>query len=624
MADQNNPYADFGGSVATPAPSAAPQPPPTSAPQTPPDPYAEFGGQTAPQPKPPAQTVGDVTGDPTHILQDGKIVPIVKQALTSANTVGGIINNQDAGAAKGTQYEGYAKIGGALLGGITDHIMAGSPIEKLIQKANPNFHGTGPQYNARNILTNGTPLAGKTTGNDGPNVFTAPIVDAAQFIDKKSHPIGKAVAEVAQSLTSPESVGVLAATGGLGLVENPTALATANRLLSAGFSAQSIGEAYKNSKAFKAAYDKGEGDEAMYQLTHLVLNGAVAVMAGQHATGVKPTPSTAIGQKAGDAVANVPTVIKNAASNAADAVTAAPKKIISTASDTAEAIKPEWLTQRPETPSPQHGVPVRVESPLDSATVGKQIGGKDLSQEALDALQQHVGSDIPVGSSAKNRLVASVEPVARTINETASKMNDIVKDAPKFTTSVMQDNVFGDAKFTDEIDSLKKNIPPSVREGLSADVDDVMKDADKALNSIDPQEILEYRRQLGKQIDWDDIQKNPTTPKEVQNAARAKVYRAIGEKIHTDIPDTVELDKILQPNLELRSHLQRKVGERLVDDPHAATVEAQSEFKKGETTVKNNLHNEEVVKNWNRVKVGLVALGVTGGVIHEIDKLLGL
>lgn len=609
MSDQN-PYADFGGTVSATVPASQAAP---AAPQSQ-DPYAAFGGKAVQSAAPPpAQTVGDVAGDPTHILQDGKIVPIVKQALTGPNTVAGIVKNQDAGAATGTGYEGLAKVGSAVLNGITDHIMAGSPIEKLIQKANPDFHGTGPQYNVRNVLTNGTPFAGKSTGNNAPNVFTAPAVDAAQFIDKAKHPIGKAVAEVAQSLTSPESVAILASTGGLGMVENPTALGTASRLLSAGFSADSIAQAYKNSKQFKAAYDKGDREEAQYQLTHLVLNGAIAAMAGQHAAGVEAKPVTAIGQKAGDAVASIPGAVKDAAANVSDAVGSVPKKVSAAATKSVEAIKPEWLTKRPETPAAQHGTPVTVESPLDSATVGKQIGGKDLSQEALDALHGHVGENIPVGSTAKNRLVASVEPVTRTINETALKMNDVVQKAPSFTTSVMQDNVFGDAKFTDEIETLKKNIPPSVREGLSADVDDVMKDADKALNSNDPQEILEYRRQIGKQIDWDDIQKNPTTPKEVQNAARVKVYKAIGDKIHSDIPETVELDRILQPNLELRSHLQRKVGERLVDDPTAATVEAQSEAKKGSNAVENQEHNTAVDRNWNILK-GLGILGLAGGV----------
>src|SRR5262249_48164532 len=87
-------------------------------------------------------------------------------------------------------------------------------------------------------------------------------------------------------------------------------------------------------------------------------------------------------------------------------------------------ITPESFTKRPEPPAPQHGTPVRVESPLDGPTVGKQLGGKDLSQKALDALQKHAGDKIPVGSTAKNRLMAAVEPVSRTIAETSSKMND--------------------------------------------------------------------------------------------------------------------------------------------------------------------------------------------------------
>jgi hypothetical protein len=333
-----------------------------------------------------------------------------------------------------------------------------------------------------------------------------------------------------------------------------------------------------------------------------------SLIALEHASAIAKAGGEVIGKTA-ELVKKVPGKTVELAGNVGDTV-----------SNTASAIRPESLTPRTETPAPQHGTPSRIEAPLDGPTVGKQLGGKDLSAEALKTLQDHVGENIPVGSSAKNRLVAAVEPVTKTIQDTAGNMNDVVKDAHPFTTTVMQDNVFGSAKFTDEIESLKTNIPPSVRKGLSADVDDVMQDANKALNSNDPQEVLEYRRQLGKQIDWDQIEKNPTTPKEVQNAARAKLYRAIGDKIHSEIPETVELDKTLQPNLELRSHLERKVGSRLVDDPHAATVEAQSELKKGQTTVENALHNEQVQKNWQRVKGGLIALGVSGGLLHELSK----
>jgi hypothetical protein len=197
-----------------------------------------------------------------------------------------------------------------------------------------------------------------------------------------------------------------------------------------------------------------------------------------------------------------------------------------------------------------------------------------------------------------------------------------VKDAKPFTTSVAQDSVFGEGKLNSDLETMKKNLPASDRVKLSADVDDVLEDADKALNSQDPAYVLEQRRILGNRIDWDAIEKNPSTPAEVQNAARARVYKALTDKIHDEIPDTVPVDKDLQPNLELRSHMVRKLGQRVIDDPHAATVEAQSEFKKGQTTVENDLHNEQVAKNWGYVKAALIAAGVGGGVITGIEKIL--
>ena len=56
--------------------------------------------------------------------------------------------------------------------------------------------------------------------------------------------------------------------------------------------------------------------------------------------------------------------------------------------------------------------------------------------------------------------------------------------------------------------------------------------------------------------------------------------------------------------------MQSKLGERVVDDPHAATVEAQSELKKGQTTVENALHNEKVVRNQAILKAVLKAIGI--------------
>jgi hypothetical protein len=360
-----------------------------------------------------------------------------------------------------------------------------------------------------------------------------------------------------------------------------------------------------------------------------------AGMARELSEGARPggnlaTPLTRQILDAGTAVAGEGLGAGEAAGDLADAATQTAGKVASKikelpskAVETAQDIKPEWLTKRAETPSPQHGAPVKVESPLDGPTVGKQLGGKDLSQEALDALQDHVGDKIPVGSTAKNRLTAAVEPVTKAISDTASKMNNLVRDAHSFTTSVAQDNVFGEGTLNTAIDQIKNNLPPSVRENLSGDIDAVIQDADKALNSTSPAEVLEARRKLGNSIDWDRIERNPSTPAEAQNVAKAKVYRALGDKIHAEIPETSELDKVMQPNLELRSHLQSKVGERLVDDPHAATVEAESEFKKGKTQIENQVHNDQVAKNWGRIKTSLLVAGVSGGVIHTLGKLIG-
>lgn len=172
---------------------------------------------------------------------------------------------------KGNIRQGLGKVYDSENGSM--HVVQGSPIEKIIQTFNPSFQGgiTPTEFERQHHETY-APLEN-------------PVVDAAQFIDKEKHPIWKAVAESAQSLTSPENVAIMASTGGFGLVESPKALGMANRLLSSGFSAQAIGQAYQHLKDFKDAYDSGNTSEALYQLTHSVLSGALAYTAGSHATG---------------------------------------------------------------------------------------------------------------------------------------------------------------------------------------------------------------------------------------------------------------------------------------------------------------------------------------------------
>jgi hypothetical protein len=177
----------------------------------------------------------------------------------------------------------------------------------------------------------------------------------------------------------------------------------------------------------------------------------------------------------------------------------------------------------------------------------------------VKTLQSHVGEKTPVGSTPKTQALAAAEPVQNLISQTSSKMNRIVRDAPQFTTNIETDAGFGNNNLTSEIEAIKKNLPASEKLKLSQDADAVLEDASDILKSTDPAKVVEYRRQLGNSIDWENISKNPETPKEVQNVTRAKVYRAITGKIHSEVPETAPLDKIMQPNLELRSHLRNRL-----------------------------------------------------------------
>lgn len=153
------------------------------------------------------------------------------------------------------------------------HVIQGSPLEKLLQQVNPNFKGGQTSEEAE-------------ADREG-QAINKPLVDAGQFVDKDKHPMMKAIMETASSLTSPANVAIMAGSGGLGLVESPAKLAVANKLISAGFAAQSIGALYSHSEAFRKAYDEGDATEAKYQITHALLSGSIGLMAGAHAAGMQ-------------------------------------------------------------------------------------------------------------------------------------------------------------------------------------------------------------------------------------------------------------------------------------------------------------------------------------------------
>ena len=299
-----------------------------------------------------------------------------------------------------------------------------------------------------------------------------------------------------------------------------------------------------------------------------------------------------LGAAAEDRLAQSISQIK-AARNARTAAAAAQQ------AQTAASIKPVDPAQfvyREPTPVPQHGAPVEVASPLDNATINRLPGGKDLSAKAVETLKKHIGgtpgAEIEVGSSPKNTLFKAVEPVQNTIKETGLKMNDLIQKAPDFKTSIKQD-----ATFDEQIDKVRDNLPGGDEEKLNAAIDKEIQSADAALESKDPKEVLSYRRKLGSQIDWNDIPRNPETPAEVQNVTKVKLYHALGDKIHSEVAGSADLDAIFQPNLELQSHLDAKLGRTVSRDPVEANAQQQSEFQKGKTAIENKAHNEIVAQN---------------------------
>ncbi len=158
---------------------------------------------------------------------------------------------------------------GKIMHAETPHVIPGSPIEKLIQKFKPDFHGDAtPEYQQAN-----EPAINK------------PLVNTSQFIDKKQHPVQKAIAEISESMLSPGAIATIVGSGGFGLVENPAALSMMNRFISAGFAAPSIVSLYQHSKSFADSYNKRDWTEAAYQATHALASGVMSALTTTGAAG---------------------------------------------------------------------------------------------------------------------------------------------------------------------------------------------------------------------------------------------------------------------------------------------------------------------------------------------------
>ena len=116
---------------------------------------------------------------------------------------------------------------------------------------------------------------------------------------QKAHPMIAGGVDLATSMVTPENIGIMAATEGLGTLipaERVVASKVMSRLISGAFTAQQVWGAAKETPELWDAIKNGDEAKALRLTTHLVGTAAMVALGAQHAAGVDATPSTRPGE----------------------------------------------------------------------------------------------------------------------------------------------------------------------------------------------------------------------------------------------------------------------------------------------------------------------------------------
>jgi hypothetical protein len=116
---------------------------------------------------------------------------------------------------------------------------------------------------------------------------TASLTRGSEQIDGEKHPILKAGLEFAEGMTSPINLGLIAASGGLGMIDSAAKIYAVHQLANLGLTSQQIVDMYNRFPEVKKAWDKGDSSKVLYEGTHLLLSGALTV-AGMYDMAGKP------------------------------------------------------------------------------------------------------------------------------------------------------------------------------------------------------------------------------------------------------------------------------------------------------------------------------------------------
>jgi hypothetical protein len=153
---------------------------------------------------------------------------------------------------------------------------------------------------------------------------TASLTKGSEQIDGQKHPILKAGLEFAEGMTSPINLGLIAASGGLGMIDSAAKIYAVHQLANLGLTSQQIVDMYNRFPEVKKAWDKGDSSKVLYEGTHLLLSGALTVagmydMAGKPLEVASPT-DRAVAGKVAEVAGKTVTAVKEAPGKAAAAV----------------------------------------------------------------------------------------------------------------------------------------------------------------------------------------------------------------------------------------------------------------------------------------------------------------
>jgi cysteinyl-tRNA synthetase len=144
----------------------------------------------------------------------------------------------------------------------------------------------------------------------------ASLTKGSEQIDAQKHPILKAGLEFAEGMTSPINLGMVAASGGLGMIDSAAKVYMVHQLANAGLTSEQIMSLYNNFPEIKKAWDAGDSSKVLYEGTHMLLSGALAIAGAQDMAG-KPMEAATEGeraliQKGKEAVVGAATAVKEA------------------------------------------------------------------------------------------------------------------------------------------------------------------------------------------------------------------------------------------------------------------------------------------------------------------------